>query len=125
MFGIGSAELLVLGVIVAIPLLRRLPSMIERLRSSITRINTELAERREQIKNHPSRVDYVELVTASKESFMKKHFKKFMWSPAFWAVLGIFGCATGFYFQGVAANGSGLWCLGLIFLGAAYLEQNP
>ena len=56
---------------------------------------------------------------------MKKQIKKFMWSPSFWAILGLVGCTTGFYFQGVAANGSGLWCLGLIFLGAAYLEQNP
>jgi hypothetical protein len=50
--------------------------------------------------------------------------KKFLWSPGFWAALGILGCVTGVYFQRVAANGTGLWCLGLIFLGAAYLEHN-
>jgi Sec-independent protein translocase protein TatA len=125
MFGIGTGELIVLALIAAIALRRRLPSAIERLRSSITRFTDELAERREQIKNQPKRVDYVELVTASRDSSMKERFKKFMWSPAFCAILGVVGCATGFYFQGVAANGSGLWCLGLIFLGAAYLDKNP
>ena len=54
---------------------------------------------------------------------MTEHLKKFLWSPAFWAMLGILGCTTGLYFQRVAANGSGLWCLGLVFLGAAYLER--
>lgn len=54
---------------------------------------------------------------------MREHFKKFLWTWKFWALLGIVGCVSGLYFQRVAANGSGLWCLGLIFLGAAYLEQ--
>lgn len=54
---------------------------------------------------------------------MTKLLQKFLWSPAFWATLGLVGCATGLYFQRVADNGSGLWCLGLIFLGAAYLER--
>jgi len=56
---------------------------------------------------------------------MKKLWNKFMWSPAFWAMLGVVGCASGLYFQGAAGNGSGLWCLGLVFLGAAYIEKNP
>lgn len=55
---------------------------------------------------------------------MTDRFKKFLWTPAFWATLGIIGCTTGWYFQGVAANGTGLWCLGLMFLGAAYIEHN-
>ena len=55
---------------------------------------------------------------------MSNLWKKFLWSPAFWAVLGIVGCVSGLFFQRVAENGSGLWCLGLIFLGAAYLEHN-
>ena len=54
---------------------------------------------------------------------MREHFKKFLWTPKFWAMLGLVGLVSGLYFQRVAANGSGLWCLGLIFLGAAYLEQ--
>lgn len=54
---------------------------------------------------------------------MTERFKKFLWTWKFWAVLGMVGCVSGLYFQRVAANGSGLWCLGLIFLGAAYLEQ--
>ena len=55
---------------------------------------------------------------------MTKRWKKFLWTPKFWALLGVFGCVTGLYFQRVASNGSGLWCLGLIFLGAAYLEHH-
>lgn len=54
---------------------------------------------------------------------MKKHWNKFLWTPKFWALLGAIGCVSGLYFQHAAANGCGLWCLGLIFLGAAYLEQ--
>jgi hypothetical protein len=56
-------------------------------------------------------------------SSMREHFKKFLWTSKFWAMLGLVGLVSGLYFQRVAANGSGLWCLGLIFLGAAYLEQ--
>ena len=54
---------------------------------------------------------------------MSKLWKKFLWTPKFWALLGVLGCAAGLYFQGVANNGSGLWCLGLMFLGAAYIER--
>jgi hypothetical protein len=54
---------------------------------------------------------------------MTKRFKKFLWTPGFWAVIGVFGCVAGLYFQRVAQNGMGLWFLGLVFLGAAYLER--
>jgi len=58
------------------------------------------------------------------EEAMRKLWKKFVWTPKFWAMLGILGCISGAYFQRVASNGCGLWCLGLVFLGAAYLEQH-
>jgi hypothetical protein len=125
MFGIGTSELVFFGIIVTIAFLWRLPSALRRLRSAIAQIVDELDARQKQNREQPRRVDSIELVTPSRDSYMKKQLKKFMWSPAFWAILGLVGCTTGFYFQGVAANGSGLWCLGLIFLGAAYLEQNP
>ena len=54
---------------------------------------------------------------------MSKRLKKFLWTPAFWALLGVIGCVTGLYFQRVAENGMGLWFLGLVFLGAAYVER--
>ena len=57
-------------------------------------------------------------------SAMRERLKKFLWTPKFWALLGVVGLVSGLYFQRVAANGSGLWCLGLIFLGAAYLEKH-
>jgi len=55
---------------------------------------------------------------------MKKHWQRFVWSPAFWALIGIAGCISGLYFQRVAGNGLGLWFLGLVFLGAAYIERS-
>jgi hypothetical protein len=54
---------------------------------------------------------------------MKKLWKKFLWSSNFWALIGVFACVTGFYFQGAAGNGLGLWFLGLVFFGAAYIER--
>jgi len=59
-----------------------------------------------------------------RETAMRKLWKKFYGSAKFWAMLGVVGCLAGAYFQRVAANGTGLWCLGLIFLGAAYLEKH-
>jgi hypothetical protein len=54
---------------------------------------------------------------------MKKQWKKFLWSANFWALIGVIGCASGFYFQGVAGNGLGLWFMGLVFLGLSYVER--
>ena len=54
---------------------------------------------------------------------MKKRLKTFLWSSGFWSLMGLVGCCTGFYFQGVAGNGLGLWFLGLVFFGAAYIER--
>jgi hypothetical protein len=54
---------------------------------------------------------------------MKKLWKKFLWSSNFWAVIGLFACVAGWYFQGAAGNGLGLWFLGLVFFGAAYIER--
>jgi hypothetical protein len=54
---------------------------------------------------------------------MSKHFKNFLWTPHFWALIGLFGCASGLYFQQLAGSGMGLWLMGLIFFGAAYVER--
>ncbi|HEY3394793.1 MAG TPA: hypothetical protein VGK58_18955 [Lacipirellulaceae bacterium] len=56
---------------------------------------------------------------------MTKRFKKFLWTSNFWALIGFIGCCSGLYFQKMAQNGMGLWVLGLVFLGAAYLERSP
>ena len=55
---------------------------------------------------------------------MRKQLKKFLWSPAFWEMFGLIGCGAGLYFQQLAGNGLGLWFLGLVFFGAAYLERS-
>ncbi len=49
--------------------------------------------------------------------------KKFLWTWRFWGVIGVVGCVSGLYFQGLAGNGLGLWFMGLVFLGAAYVER--
>jgi len=54
---------------------------------------------------------------------MIKRAKKFLWTPGFWALIGLVGCGAGLYFQRLEGNGLGLWFLGLVFLGAAYLEH--
>jgi hypothetical protein len=54
---------------------------------------------------------------------MTKWFKKFLWSPAFWGLCGLVGCGAGLFFQLATGNGLGLWFLGLVFFGAAYLER--
>jgi hypothetical protein len=56
---------------------------------------------------------------------LTKWLKKFMWTAPFLALVGLFGCGSGLYFQKLAGNGLGLWFLGLVFLGAAYLERSP
>jgi hypothetical protein len=56
---------------------------------------------------------------------MTKRFKKFLWTSNFWALIGFIGCGSGLYFQKMAQNGMGLWLLGLIFFGAAYIERSP
>jgi hypothetical protein len=56
---------------------------------------------------------------------MTKRFKKFLWTSNFWALIGFIGCTSGLYFQKMAQNGMGLWLLGLVFLGAAYIERSP
>ncbi len=54
---------------------------------------------------------------------MKKYWNKFLWSSNFWAIIGVFACCAGLYFQGVAGNGLGLWFMGFVFFGAAYIER--
>ena len=70
-----------------------------------------------------SRPRNVIIIHQSRGAAMRERLKKFLWTSKFWAALGLVGLVSGLYFQRVAANGSGLWCLGLFFLGAAYLEQ--
>jgi Sec-independent protein translocase protein TatA len=110
----------IFGIVALVLFRKRLPPLIRSLRDSLAAYAEQAAERRRRQKAQPPRI---ELVTEQRDPSMTKHLKKFLWSPAFWATLGLVGCTTGLYFQRVAANGSGLWCLGLIFLGAAYLER--
>jgi Sec-independent protein translocase protein TatA len=122
MMGSSHSYLIVFGIAVLLVLGRRLPSVVRNIRNALAAYFEELSESRRRNAAQPPRI---ELVTEERDLTMTQRLKKFLWTPQFWAVLGVLGCTTGWYFQGIAANGSGLWCLGLIFLGAAYLEKNP
>jgi hypothetical protein len=54
---------------------------------------------------------------------MRDRLARFLWTWRFWALIGLFGCGSGLLFQKMAGNGTELWCLGLCFLGAAYIEH--
>jgi hypothetical protein len=101
MWGMNPVHLMIFGAVAALVFGNRLPS-IHRIKSVDGRFLYKLEYR---------------------GTSMREHFKKFLWTSKFWAMLGVVGLVSGLYFQRVAANGSGLWCLGLMFLGAAYLEQ--
>ena len=53
---------------------------------------------------------------------MRDRWQQFVWTWRFWALFGIVGCASGLLFQRLASNGVELWCLGLCFFAAAYVE---
>jgi Sec-independent protein translocase protein TatA len=119
MFGIGGPELAILVILGGLLFGRRLPQTIRALKQVAQHFAKGL---REQLSSR-ERTAQIDLITDSRDLSMTNRIKKFLWSPAFWAMFGIIGCTTGVYFQRVAANGTGLWCLGLMFLGAAYLEH--
>ena len=126
MFGIGTSEITVFGILAVVLFGRRLPSLVRNLREAARAFCAGLDELLSRNnRDHAPRLASIELVTERRDATMKSLWKKFVWSPAFWAMLGIVGCVSGLFFQGVAGNGSGLWCLGLVFLGAAYIEKNP
>src|SRR5215213_10592632 len=104
MMSLSAVHMLIIGIVAVLLFGNRLPSipLIRRIRSVDGRFLYKIEYR---------------------GTSMREHFKKFLWTSKFWALLGLVGLASGLYFQRVAANGSGLWCLGLMFLGAAYLEQ--
>jgi hypothetical protein len=104
MLGLSAVHVLIFGTMAVLLFGNRLPSipLVRRIRSVDGRFLYKIEYR---------------------GTSMREHLKKFLWTSKFWAMLGLIGLVSGLYFQRVAANGSGLWCLGLMFLGAAYLEQ--
>jgi len=104
MIGVSALHLAIFGIVAVLLFSNRLPSIppVRRIKSVDGRFLYKIEYR---------------------GTSMREHFKKFLWTSKFWALLGLVGLVSGLYFQRVAANGSGLWCLGLMFLGAAYLEQ--
>jgi TatA/E family protein of Tat protein translocase len=113
MMGLSAVHMLIFGIVTLLLFGNRLPSVGNSLRRSMREFQRGMRELQDQISNRDQQ----------RGPAMKEHFKKFLWTSKFWALLGLLGCASGLYFQRVAANGSGLWCLGLVFLGAAYLEK--
>ena len=114
MLGLSAAHMLIFGIMAMLLFRRRLPTLVRALRQSLREFQNGLRE---------IVIDVSALRYQHPDPTMKEQFKKFLWTSKFWALLGIVGCVSGLYFQRVAANGSGLWCLGLMFLGAAYIEN--
>jgi len=114
MLGLSPAHMLIFGIVGMLLFRRRLPRLVEMLKQGLREFRNGLR----QIALNLSSLRY-----QHPEPTMNEQFKKFLWTSKFWALLGIIGCLSGLYFQRVAANGSGLWCLGLMFLGAAYIEN--
>ena len=114
MMGLSAAHVLIIGVVCIVLFGNRLPDVIQSLRRSLQEFRNGVRELEDQLSSRDHQRGLV----------MRERFNKFLWTSKFWGVLGVVGCVSGLYFQRIAANGSGLWCLGLIFLGAAYLEQN-
>jgi TatA/E family protein of Tat protein translocase len=114
MLGFSPAHMLIFGMVAILLFGKRLPGIAKSLRRAFREFQTGMRE---------LSIDLSSLRYQHAEPTMKEQLKKFLWTSKFWAVLGIVGCVSGLYFQRVAANGSGLWCLGLMFLGAAYIEN--
>ena len=113
MFGLSPVHMLIFGIVGVLLFGSWRPGVGKSRRQRYREFRNGIRELRDQIS----------IRDQQRGPAMREHFKKFLWTWKFWAVLGLVGCVSGLYFQRVAANGSGLWCLGLIFLGAAYLEQ--
>jgi TatA/E family protein of Tat protein translocase len=113
MMGLSGVHMLIFGIVAVLLFGNRLPSVGKSLRQRLREFQSGMRELQDQIS----------IRDQQRGPAMKEQFKKFLWTSKFWAMLGLVGCVSGLYFQRVAANGSGLWCLGLMFLGAAYLEQ--
>src|SRR5262245_6535446 len=113
MFGLSQTHLLIFGVVAALLFGHGLPGVGSSPRQSFRESHNGVCELQDQVSTSDKQRGPV----------MREQFKKFLWTSKFWAMLGVVGLVSGLYFQRVAANGAGLWCLGLVFLGAAYLEQ--
>src|SRR3954463_12126982 len=113
MMGLSAVHVLIFGIVAVLLFSNRLPGVGNWLRQSFREFQNGECELQDQFSTRDKQRGPV----------MREHFKKFLWTSKFWAMLGLVGLVSGLYFQRVAANGSGLWCLGLMFLGAAYLEQ--
>jgi TatA/E family protein of Tat protein translocase len=113
MMGFSAVHLLIFGIVAVLLFGNRLPSAGKGLCESYREFRKGIRELQDQFS----------IRDQQRGTAMREHFKRFLWTSKFWAMLGLIGLVSGLYFQRVAANGSGLWCLGLMFLGAAYLEQ--
>jgi TatA/E family protein of Tat protein translocase len=114
MGGFSTVHWLIFGIVGMLLFRKRLPNVARSVLQSLDEFKREMRDLEIELRSLKNR---------QRGPVMREHMKKFLWTWRFWAVLGLVGCVSGLYFQRVAANGSGLWCLGLIFLGAAYLEQ--
>ena len=102
MVGFSMVHMLIFGIVAVLLFGNRLPSLAGRY--------AEFASSKVECANVDA--DVQTFRDQHRGTAMREHFKKFLWTSKFWAMLGVVGCVSGLYFQRVAANGSGLWCLG-------------
>ena len=117
MGGFSLIHWLMFGAVAALLFGNRLPKVFESLRKGYSEFQRGLRER--------EKFESTLWHRFLRGPIMRKHWNKFLWSSKFWGLLGLLGCVSGLYFQRVASNGSGLWFMGLVFFGAAYLEGTP
>src|SRR5258707_12957706 len=104
MMGLSAVHMLIFGIVAVVIFGNRLPSIGKSLRRSFREFQRGMRELEDQFL----------IEDQQRGSAMREHLKKFLWTSKFWAMLGLLGLVSGLYFQRVAANGSGLWCLGLM-----------
>src|SRR5262245_17391028 len=109
MFGTGTTEMIVFGILAVIlfggrfrATARSLGTVIVEFKKGMLDLENDI--RKSRLRRIPPRNTSFRF--HHRGSSMRKHWNRFLWSAQFWAVLGIVGCVSGLYFQRVAANGS-------------------
>src|SRR5438874_554897 len=115
MGGFSMVHWLIFGVVAVVLFGSRLPNVARLLGRSLREIKQEMCEFEQLVNALHQRQQRIRrrlelpyrLFRLHHEEAMRKLWKKFVWTPKFWAMLGVLGCISGAYFQRVASNGCG------------------